>query len=118
MDMGGTLWPDAWPSLPSDGDERITRLCSRIEQLSELQAAQLTDWIASVQHPASTCQETRQLVIDAVHRCGLDGLVTPEAVIEAMCLPAAGHVELFPGAHRLLDSLSGRTRVVIVSNTM
>jgi FMN phosphatase YigB (HAD superfamily) len=39
-------------------------------------------------------------------------------VIDAMCLPAAARVDLFPGAHRLISTLSGQARVVIVSNTM
>ena len=118
LDIGGTLWPDEWPPLPGDREERIGRLCSRVERLSELDAAQLVDWLSSVKHPASTRQQTHRLVIDAVHRYGLSRQVAAEAVIEAMCLPAAGHVELFPGANRLLDTLSGRARVLIVSNTM
>ena len=118
FDIGGTLWPDEWPSLPGDRAERIGCLCGRVEQLSELDAARLVDSLSSVKHPASARQQTHQLVIDTVHRCGLTGLVTAEAEIEAMCLPAAGHIELFPDARRLFDALSGRGRVVLVSNTM
>ena len=114
----GKRHPDEWPSLPGDRRERIRRLCSWVEQLSELDAAELVDALSWVKHPVSTRQQTHQLVIDAVHRCGLSRPVTAEAVIEAMCLPAAGHVELFPDAHRMLDTLSGRARVVIVSNTI
>ena len=118
VDVGGTLWPDVWPPLGGDREERIARLCRRVERLSELHAGELVDALSPLQHPASTRQETDRLIIDAVRRYGLAGVVAPEAMIEAMCLPAAGRVDLFPGAHRLLSTLSRHARVVIVSNTM
>jgi HAD superfamily hydrolase (TIGR01509 family) len=55
--------------------------------------------------------------MNGIRRCGPADLVAEE-VIDAMCLPAAGRVELFPGAHRLLSEVARYARVVIVSNTM
>jgi HAD superfamily hydrolase (TIGR01509 family) len=93
-------------------------LCERVKGLSESRAAELVDALCAVEHPASTRQQTDQLVMDVIRRCDLAGLVVPAAAIAAMCLPAAGHVEFFPGAHRLLTEVSRHARVVIVSNTM
>lgn len=41
-----------------------------------------------------------------------------ESVIDSMCLPAAGRVDLLPGARELLSGLAAQARVVIVSNTL
>lgn len=118
VDVGGTLWPDAWPTLPGDRWERISRLCRLETGLSEQSAAELIDGLAALDHPPSKRQQTDPLVIDALRRRGLTGLVRPDRVIEAMCLPADGRVEVFPGAHRLLAGLSAQAQVVIVSNTL
>ena len=118
VDVGGTLWPDVWPTLAWDRQERISRLRGREPGLSEQSAAELIDGLAGLHHPPTTRQQTDVLVIDALRRCGLIDLVRPDNVIEAMCLPATGRVEVFSGAHRLLAALSAQARVVIVSNTM
>ena len=118
VDVGGTLWPDAWPRPDGDGEEQVRRLGARVRGLPQGSAIELVDLLSQVTHPASGTQLTDHLVEGALRSCGLAELVPVEAVIEAMCLPAAGRVDLFPGARRLLRGLASRARVVIVTNTL
>lgn len=118
VDVGGTLLPDTWPTRAWDRDERIARLCQLVPTLPKLRAAELVDSLSEVEHPSSLLQQTVPLVEEAVRWYGAEADVPPEAVIDAMCLPALGRVEPFPGAHELLAGLAQRARVVVVSNTM
>lgn len=118
LDVGGTLWPDSWPRLEGDREERVRRLSARVPGLAQSEAATLVDALSELDHPPSVRQLTDQLVEDALRRSGFAGTVPVEAVVEAMCLPAAGRVEMFTGAHRLITGLAARARVVIVSNTL
>lgn len=110
VDVGGTLWPDAWPTHAGDRWERISRLCGRETRLSEQSAPELIDELVALHHPPTERQQTDRLVIDALHRRGLTDMVRPDTVIEAMCLPADGRIEVFPGAHRLLGGLSAQAQ--------
>jgi HAD superfamily hydrolase (TIGR01509 family) len=118
LDVGGTLWPDSWPSYEGDREERVGRLRAQVQGVSHRQAADLVDVLSQVKHPPSLGQETHQLVEAALRRGGLSRMVAVEAAVEAMCLPAAGRVELFPGAGRLVRGLAAQGRVVIASNTL
>ena len=112
------MWPDSWARIGGDRAEQVRRLCARVQGLPDIQATELVDALSEVVHPPSERQMTAQLVEDALQRCGLTTVVPVESVIEAMCLPAVGRVELFPGAARLLRGLAAQARVVIVSNTL
>ena len=118
MDVGGTLWPDSWQGLASDRQERIIRLGHRVPSLSESQAIEVVDALSGLNHPSSLRQLTNRLVGKFLRRLGLENEAPLEAVIDAMCLPAAGRVEPFLGAKDLLALLAGESRVVIVSNVM
>ena len=118
LDLGGTLWPNTWPPRAWDREERVARLCKLVPSLAKFRAAELVDILSTVDHPASPVQQTVALIDQAVRRCQIGTDVPAEAVIDAMCLPALGRAELFPGAHELLAGLAGRTRVVVVSNTI
>jgi FMN phosphatase YigB (HAD superfamily) len=118
VDVGGTLWPDAWQELASDRPERIIRLVHRVPSLSESQAVEVVDALSGFNHPPSPRQLTNRLVDEALRRLGLEDEAPRQAVINAMCLPAAGRVEPFFGAQDLLALLAGESRVIIVSNVM
>ena len=118
MDVGGTLWPDAWQELASDRQERIIRLSHRVPSLSESQAFEVVDALSGFNHPPSLRQLTNRLVGEALRRLGLEDEAPLEGVIDAMCLPAAGRVGPFLGAQDLLALLAGESRVIIVSNVM
>ena len=118
MDVGGTLWPNTWPSRAGDREERVARLCELVPTLPELLATDLVDTLSGVEHPTSLLQQTVALIEQAVRRCLIGADVPAEAVIDAMCLPALGRAEPFPGTHELLSGLAQRARVVVVSNTL
>lgn len=118
MDVGGTLLPDAWPSLDRDRRQSAARLCQRAPALAEAQAADIVESLAAVKHPASSRQMTAVLVDETIRRHGLEAVVSPEEIIDAMCLPAAGRVTPFPGGRDMLASLAERSRIVIVTNVM
>lgn len=118
LDVGGTLWPESWPRLDGDRERQIRRLCAQVQGLTDLRATGLVEILSGVTHPPGLRQVTDQLVRDALRRCGVTTGVAVESVIGAMCLPAAGRVELLPGARRLLRELSAQARIVVVSNTM
>jgi FMN phosphatase YigB (HAD superfamily) len=118
VDVGGTLWPDVWDSRGNEGQVLVRRLRERVPRLSQLSAEGIVGALSAAKHPPVARQQTDRLVADVLRRFELAELVRPEAVIDAMCLPAAGRAELFPGAARLLAMLADRARVVIVSNVM
>ena len=118
LDVGGTLWPNTWPSRAGDREERVARLCKLVPTLPELLAIDLVDTLSGVEHPTSLLQQTVALIEQAVRRCLIGADVPVEAVIDAMCLPALGRAEPFPGTHELLSGLAQRARVVVVSNTL
>ena len=99
-------------------DEQVRRLRAAVATLPLVSATELVEVLAQVVHPPTVRQITDDIVNSALRRRGLASIVPVEAVIEAMCLPAAGRVDIFPGARRLLSGLAARGRVVIVSNTL
>lgn len=119
VDVGGTLWPNRWPSLPGDRSDRIARLAAAVGELSGSEAGELVDVLAALDHPVTEQQMTRSLVTQALRERGLANTVAVDAAIDAMCLPPRGRVDLFPGATDLLRGLAHQgTPVVVVSNVM
>jgi FMN phosphatase YigB (HAD superfamily) len=119
IDVGGTLWPDTWPSVPADRDERIARLARLAPRLPASGRAEVVDALSTVVHPRTRRQETIPIVARTIQRLELGHAVTVDSVIDAMCLPAHGRVELYPGAAELLTGLLGQARrVIMVSNVV
>jgi putative hydrolase of the HAD superfamily len=119
IDVGGTLWPDAWPREPGDQQECVRRLREATSGLSQAEASRLAVILGHADHPVDDRQQTAALVSNAIARVGPGTPVRPEAVRAAMSLPARGRVQLFPGAKELLAGLDERgIRVVIASNVL
>lgn len=123
MDVGGTLWPDAWPERPSDLGERVARLTSVTDgALSDADARRIA--LHLYDNPPVVLDGERQDTDEAVgralerlelRRLGLD----PAAIRRAHCLPARGHLDLLPGAGELLTRLAAaEVRIVLVSNAL
>lgn len=119
IDVGGTLWPNTWPVLARDHDERAARVHGASPTLTEPQVARLVTELAALDHPDSQRQQTESLVHDTLSRVAPKAAVPVRSIVDAMCLPARNRVEPFAGAPDLLAGLGGRgVRVIIVSNTM
>ena len=119
IDVGGTLWPDTWPSVPADRDQRIARLAQLAPRLEASVRADVVDALSTVVHPRTQRQETIPIVVQTIQRFGVGHAVRVDSVIDAMCLPAHGRVELFPGAVELLTGLVQQSRpVILVSNVV
>ncbi len=118
VDVGGTLWPDSFPSSVGDHQERVARLRDCAGGLSELLAAEVIESLSEFAHPPSGRQQTTAFVVETLARFGLEGVVPPGSAIDAMCLPAAGRIEPFPGAQEFLELVAKRARVVVVSNVI
>jgi HAD superfamily hydrolase (TIGR01509 family) len=119
IDVGGTLWPNTWPTLPEDQPERVNRLRSAVPALTDDEAAAIVAALSLLDHPASQKQLTDQLVSEVLQKMKRHLTVPVSSLRAAMCLPAYGRVEPFPGAKDLLAGLAERgAQVVVVSNTM
>jgi FMN phosphatase YigB (HAD superfamily) len=119
LDVGGTLWPNQWPSRPTDRQERIARLREEAPSLSRQDASALVAALSDLDHPRSQRQQSRSLVAVELRRLGLNGVVSIGGVIKAMSLAACGRVEPFGGARELLSGLAELgVRVVVVSNVL
>jgi HAD superfamily hydrolase (TIGR01509 family) len=119
LDVGGTLWPDAWHRQSDDDYERIRRLQEATPGLSYAEASRLVDILGDADHPVADRQQTTALVSDAIARVKPATPVRLEAIRAAMSLPARERVQPFPGAKELLAGLHERgLRVVIASNVL
>jgi HAD superfamily hydrolase (TIGR01509 family) len=119
IDVGGTLWPDAWHQQSDDDHERIRRLREATPGLSQGEASRLVDILSDTGHPVADRQQTSDLVSEAIARVKPATPVRLEAVRAAMSVPARGRVQPFPGAEELLGALHERgLRVVIASNVL
>ncbi|HEX5501137.1 MAG TPA: HAD family hydrolase [Thermomicrobiales bacterium] len=120
LDVGGTLWPERWPDPAGDAALRVTRLREVLPALDATRGAAL---VADLERRAATLggattQDTGALIGDALRAAGLPD-ADPEAVRAAICLPAPGRVDFFPGARDLLAALRDRgLGVAIVSNAV
>ena len=117
LDVGGTLWPDRWPP---DSALAASRLQAALPGLAPRSAFNFLDQFAALapEVESSTSQDTPALIARAAHLAGLS-IPTDriDPVRRALCLPAAGRGELFPGARELLASIRALgLRCAIVSN--
>jgi FMN phosphatase YigB (HAD superfamily) len=118
IDVGGTLWPNTWPSRADDHQERVSRLRSAVPALTDAGAAEIITALSELHHPASEQQRTDQLIAETL-RSIRQAAVPVSAARQAMCIPAFGRVAPFPGVKGLLAGLAERRiRVVVVSNTV
>ena len=122
VDVGGTLWPDQWPSQPGDRAGRRDRLRAAFPGLSPDDAAAVVAALeqAGAALDGQMVQDAAGYVGGPLRRFGL-GCRAREiaAVIAAMCIPAQAGVRLFPGARELLAVIrSLGLTCVAVSNTV
>ncbi|MGH2820291.1 MAG: HAD family hydrolase [Actinomycetota bacterium] len=120
LDVGGTLWPDAWP--PSPDGHYHTRLARALPGLPASGYERLLVDMArrnEAEVLRGTTQDTRALVERTLLEHSLDGGPhVVAAVMEALDLPAEGLVELFPGARELLATIEDLGLMgALVSNT-
>jgi FMN phosphatase YigB (HAD superfamily) len=124
VDVGGTLWPDRWPSRPDDQLSSARRLCAVFGDLSLHRAKNLVSALETAAITLSTDHATEQVVDryvgETLRTFGLPA--SPQdasAVLSAMCIAAHGRVELFPDADELLQTLRRHgLRCAIVSNAV
>ncbi|HEY2702093.1 MAG TPA: HAD family hydrolase [Candidatus Dormibacteraeota bacterium] len=119
VDVGGTLWPDRATASPPPGDA-VRRLAGVLpgaapDLLERLRAA-LEEAVTGFS--GELVQDTDGLVLEVAGRLGMPLTAAAAAAVRsAMNAPAAGLVELFAGAERLLRTLGELgLRTVIVSN--
>jgi len=94
-------------------------LRSAVPALRNDEAGEIVAALSPLDHPADQKQMTDQLVAAVLQKMKRHLTVPVSSVRAAMCLPAYGRVELFPGAKELLAGLTERgVQVVVVSNTM
>jgi FMN phosphatase YigB (HAD superfamily) len=121
IDVGGTLWPDGWPWVPSDHEVRSSRLRRALPDLRPADAASLLRALdqSAAGLADSLEQDPERYVAEPLRRHGLDASAGQvAATVDAMCLPARALVRLFPGAAGLLRAVRrGGLGCVIVSNT-
>lgn len=117
FDVGGTLWPDRWPqpsgnSSRESGQSRAARLRRVLPTLAPTHCEALlehlhTSWTRDP--PAGPLiQDTDQRIADALRHVAAGASVDASlvrALRRAMCVPASGRIDLFPGARELLLSV-------------
>jgi HAD superfamily hydrolase (TIGR01509 family) len=119
IDVGGTLWPNTWTPEQGDDEERVDRLRTAVPALNDAEAAKLVGILSAADHPAGDRQQGDALIAEAIGIVRPGAAVAAQAVRTAMCLPAPGRVEPFPGARELLAGLATRgIRVVVVTNVL
>lgn len=124
LDVGGTLWPERWPTLAGDARERVERLRA-VPALARLPEGRLLALVAALEGrvaklPPTLAQDPVGPVRRAVEELGLAvGEGAYPAIRRAICLPARGRVALFPGARELLATIAGRGwRAIAVTNAV
>ncbi len=122
LDIGGTLWPERWPSREADDAARLERLRATLPLLSDDRAR---DLLAELNAGALTLdrelqQNWRAPMRDALRRLDLPvDAAAVRALRSAMCLPARGRIDLFPGARGLLAAINGLgLACVVISNAV
>lgn len=104
LDVGGTLWPDRWPTAAADVRARAAALRLVAPALGQAESAAFAQRLeARAALHDGLMQDARALIGRACreHRPSL-GMADPEEIRRAMCLPAYGRVALFDGARDLL----------------
>jgi FMN phosphatase YigB (HAD superfamily) len=122
VDVGGTLWPDRWPTLPGDQESSARLLCASFPDLSPGRAM---DLVLALEEAGSALDGATEQAVDGyigqtLRRAGLpSGLRETAAVLSGLCIPARGRVELFEHADELLRMLRQEgLRCAVVSNTV
>jgi FMN phosphatase YigB (HAD superfamily) len=120
LDVGGTLWPDTWPSSGSDDAARVRRLMAALPALAAAEAASLLERLGSGMAglDGALVQDTDAIVCSALQQGGI--AADPQALAAVrgvMCIPAQSRIRLFPGAADLLERLHSLGLVtVVISN--
>jgi FMN phosphatase YigB (HAD superfamily) len=119
LDIGGTLWPDHWPR---GDDERIRRVCAAFPQYTAPTIAPMLEGLAQALDTLDghLQQDTHGLIRAYCAQYGWR-ITQGEAVLlrRAMCLPALGRTQLFPGAPELLQTIQALgLHCVVVSNAI
>jgi hypothetical protein len=115
VDVGGTLWPDQWPSPPDELAQRRDRLRRAFPGLSPEDAIEVLTALerAGSGLDAQVAQDLGGYAGGTLRRFGLgDGAGEIAAVLRAMCIPAVLRIRLFPGAreHPKAVPMSGEQR--------
>ncbi len=122
VDVGGTLWPDQWPSPPDDLAWRRDRLRTAFPGLSPDDAIAVLTALerAGAGLDAQVAQDVGAYAGGTLRLFGLgDGPGEIAAVLCAMCVPAVLRIRLFPGARELLVSIKNLgLKCVIFSNAV
>jgi FMN phosphatase YigB (HAD superfamily) len=119
VDVGGTLWPNTWTLRTGDHQERVDRLRRAVSALTEAEAAEVVAILSALDHPESERQQSDAFITEALAAVRPDVTVPVGTVRTAICLPAPGRVQPFPGATELLAGLVDRgVRVVVVTNVL
>ena len=119
LDVGGTLWPDNRP--PSGGHE--SQAAARLQEVLRNWDPALASRFLKVSLPgfeSGPGQDTDGAICRFGESIGLT-LSREEAanIRRALCIPAFGYLELFPGAENLLRSIKAwGHQVALVSNAI
>ncbi|MDQ3646267.1 MAG: HAD family hydrolase [Actinomycetota bacterium] len=117
IDVGGTLWPDRWPSEARHlYIENLTRNFSLSPDEVDRLLAQLEARDPALVHPLPLVQDSSAMAADALAGADLDH-IHPMELLRAMDLPVRGVIRPFDGAEAFLRQLKSlRIRTVIFSN--
>ena len=122
LDIGGTLWPERWPSREADDALRLERLRATLPLLSDARARDLLAELSAgaLALDRELQQNWRMPMREALRRLDLPAdAAAIRALRSAMCLPASGRIDLFPGARELLATINGLgLTCVVVSNAV
>ena len=117
LDVGGTLWPD---QVRVDRRVRVDRLLSAWPGLAEQDAAVFLEQLEELAPIAEQglTQDVYALLGQVARAAGLHiGLGRVDVVRKALCVPAAGYIQLFDGADALLRTIRHlNLRCALVSN--
>ncbi len=107
LDVGGTLWPERRPESEADHAERaagIAALLSADLSMARALVQALAD--GGALQPGAMTQDTCSDICRAAAGLGLTlGEAEAVGVCRAMCLPALGRWQPFPGAQELLAEI-------------
>lgn len=119
VDVGGTLWPEN-RTLPQDAEAQALARLRRALPGWESAALQKLVRLSLPEFDAGPEQDTDGVICALAQAVGLSvdrGQAT--LIRRALCIPAAGNLQLFPGAADLLRSIrAAGYQVVVLSNAI
>lgn len=122
VDVGGTLWPDQWPSPRDELAQRRDRLRMAFPGLAPEDAIAVVTALerAGSGLDAQVAQDLGAYAGGTLRRFGLgDGAGEIAAALRAMCVPAVLRIRLFPGPRELLECIKNLgLKCVICSNAV